>query len=75
MHVSRVAPDGPVPGLMHRRRVVGKTITYVGLDVHAKTISGACRGGPAALRHALVGGYETVREMVVEGLRKAGLPE
>ncbi len=39
MQVSRVAPDGPVPGLMHRRWVMGKTITYVGLDVHKKTIS------------------------------------
>src|SRR6202047_5032323 len=34
MQVTRVAPDWPVPSLMHRRRVVGDRITYVGLDVH-----------------------------------------
>src|SRR6201993_3978871 len=34
MQVSRVARDWPVPGLMHRRRVMGDRITYVGLDVH-----------------------------------------
>src|SRR5258708_6892792 len=39
MQVSRIAPDGPVPSLMHRRRVMGKLITYVGLDVHKETIS------------------------------------
>jgi hypothetical protein len=34
MQVTRVAPDWPAPSLMHRRRVVGDRITYVGLDVH-----------------------------------------
>jgi hypothetical protein len=34
MQVPRVAPDWPVPSLMHRRQVVGDFITYVGLDVH-----------------------------------------
>jgi len=34
MQVARVAPDWPVAILMHRRRVVGDRITYVGLDVH-----------------------------------------
>src|SRR6202011_4945955 len=34
MQVARVAPDWPVPSLMHRRRVMGDNITYVGLDVH-----------------------------------------
>src|SRR5215831_12669944 len=34
MQVARVAPDWPVPSLMHRRRVLGDRITYVGLDVH-----------------------------------------
>jgi hypothetical protein len=34
MQVARVAPGWPVPSLMHRRRVVGDRITYVGLDVH-----------------------------------------
>jgi hypothetical protein len=34
MQVARVAPDWPVPSLMHRRRVVGDRIKYVGLDVH-----------------------------------------
>jgi hypothetical protein len=34
MQVTGVAPDWPVPSLMHRRRVVGDRITYVGLDVH-----------------------------------------
>jgi transposase len=34
MQAARVAPDWPVPSLMHRRRVLGDRITYVGLDVH-----------------------------------------
>src|SRR5215468_3857793 len=34
MQVARVAPDWPVSSLMHRRRVLGDRITYVGLDVH-----------------------------------------
>src|ERR1700751_4024024 len=38
MQVARVTPDGPVPGLMHRRRVMGDRITYVGLDVHKEGI-------------------------------------
>src|SRR5690348_1304192 len=39
MQASRVVPDGPVPSLMHRRRVMAKPITYVGLDVHKDTIA------------------------------------
>jgi hypothetical protein len=39
MQGTRVAPDGPVPSLMHRRRVMSKIITYVGLDVHKETIA------------------------------------
>jgi transposase len=38
MQVARVAPDWPVPSLMHRRRAVGDRITYVGLDVHKEGI-------------------------------------
>src|SRR6266480_4451644 len=38
MQVARVAPDWPVPSLMHRRRVVEDRITYVGLDVHKQGI-------------------------------------
>src|SRR5438132_3365529 len=38
MPVTRVAPDWPVPSLMHRRRVVGDGIAYVGLDVHKEGI-------------------------------------
>src|SRR5215472_7595054 len=38
MQVARVAPDWPAPSLMHRRRVVGDRITYVGLDVHKEGI-------------------------------------
>src|ERR1700746_3810966 len=34
MQVARIAPDWPVPSLMHRRRVMGDRITYIGLDVH-----------------------------------------
>src|SRR3954467_8654847 len=37
--LSRVAPGGPVPSLMHRRRVMDKPIIYVGLDVHKDTIA------------------------------------
>src|SRR3974377_946445 len=39
MQAWRVAPDGAVPSLMHRRRVMAKSITYVGLDVHKDTIA------------------------------------
>src|SRR2546422_9818399 len=50
MQVTRVAPGWPVPSLMHRRRVVGDRITYVGLDVHKEGIvvavaEGGLRGG------------------------------
>src|SRR6201997_797492 len=38
MQVTRVAPDWPVPSLMHRRRVVGDRISYIGLDVHKEGI-------------------------------------
>src|SRR4029077_13336697 len=38
MQVARVAPDWPVPSLMHRRRVMADRITYVGLDVHKEGI-------------------------------------
>src|SRR6201981_1436261 len=38
MQVARVAPDWPVPSLMHRRRVLADRITYVGLDVHKEGI-------------------------------------
>src|SRR5215469_9124960 len=38
MQVARVAPDWPVSSLMHRRRVLGDRITYVGLDVHKEGI-------------------------------------
>src|ERR1700758_169825 len=38
MQVTRVAPDWPVPRLMHRTRVVGDGVTYVGLDVHKEGI-------------------------------------
>src|SRR5215831_16751302 len=38
MQVARAAPDWPMPSLMHRRRVVGERITYVGLDVHKEGI-------------------------------------
>jgi len=47
MQVVRVAPDRPVPSLMHRRRVVGDCITYIGLDVHKDGIVVAvAEGGP-----------------------------
>src|SRR3979490_1963684 len=49
MQVTRVAPDRPVPSLLHRRRVMADRITYVGLDVHKESIvvavaSGGLRG-------------------------------
>src|SRR6201997_1964023 len=65
MQVARGAPDWPVRSLMHRRRVLGDRITYVGLDVHKDGIvvavaEGGLRGegrdygrianAPAALR-------------------------
>src|SRR6516164_9800084 len=45
MQVARVAPDWPVPSLMHRRRVVEDRITYVGLDVHKEGIVVAVAAG------------------------------
>src|SRR5215468_10113211 len=73
MQVARVTPDWPVPSLMHRRRVLGDRITYVGLDVHKEGIvvavaEGGLRGEvreygriantPAALRRlAVVGAW------------------
>jgi hypothetical protein len=38
MQATRVAPDWPVPSFMHRRRILGERITYVGLDVHKEWI-------------------------------------
>src|SRR5271163_3564497 len=45
MQVARVAPGWPAPSLMHRRRVMGDRITYVGLDVHKDTIVVAVADG------------------------------
>ena len=45
MQATRVVPDRPVPSLMHRRRVVGDRITYVGLDVHKDGIANWRRPG------------------------------
>jgi hypothetical protein len=45
MQVARVAADWPVPSLMHRRRVVGDRITYIGLDVHKEGIAVAVAEG------------------------------
>ena len=39
MQVARIAPDWPVPSLMHRRRALKQLITYIGLDVHKETIA------------------------------------
>jgi hypothetical protein len=72
-----VAPDWPVPSLMHRRRVLGDRITYVGLDCHKDGIvvavaEGGVRGEvrdygriantPAALQRL-------VRKLGQEGVR------
>jgi transposase len=43
--VTRIAPDWPAPSLMHRRRVMGDRITYVGLDVHKEGIVVAAAEG------------------------------
>jgi hypothetical protein len=45
MQAARVAPDWPVPSFMHRRRVLGDRITYVGLDVHKDGIVVVAEGG------------------------------
>src|SRR5262249_23029376 len=45
MQVARIAPDRPAPSLMHRRRVMGDRITYVGLDVHKDGIAVAVAEG------------------------------
>src|SRR4030088_768803 len=49
MQVTKIAPDRPVPSLMHSRRVMADRITYIGLDVHKESIvvavaSGGLRG-------------------------------
>jgi transposase len=48
-----VASEIPTPSLMHRRRVLNKPITYIGLDVHKDTI---------AVALAEAGGDKDVRE-------------
>src|SRR5215813_4205421 len=45
MQVARVAPDWLVPSLMHRRRVLGDCIAYIGLDVHKDGIAVAVAEG------------------------------
>ena len=45
MKVARVALDRPVPSLMHRRRVLGDCIAYIGLDVHKDGIAVAVAEG------------------------------
>jgi len=45
MQVARVAPDWLVPSLMHRRRVLGDCIPYIGLDVHNDGIAVAVAEG------------------------------
>src|SRR5271155_1330558 len=45
MQVARVAPGWPAPSLMHRRRVMVDSITYVGLDVHKDSVFVALAGG------------------------------
>src|ERR1700746_574675 len=45
MQVTRIAPDWPVPSLMHRRRVMADCISDVGLDVHKDGIVVAIADG------------------------------
>src|SRR5215831_3528969 len=45
MQVARVAPDWLAPSLMHRRRVLGDRITYIGFDVHKDGIAVAVAEG------------------------------
>ena len=61
MQRTRVAPDDSVPSLMHRRRVMEKTITYVGLDVHKEPIAVALAEGGLAPRHATTARSRTHR--------------
>src|ERR671939_169451 len=53
MKLARVAPGGPAPSLMQRRRVMGECITFVGLDVHKQTITVAlaASGQRGEMRH------------------------
>ena len=39
MQACRGLRGYPAPSLMHRRRVLDESITYVGLDVHKSTIA------------------------------------
>jgi hypothetical protein len=50
MQVTKVAPDWPVPSLMHRRRVLADCIIYVGLDAHKDGIVVAIAAAAAAAR-------------------------
>src|ERR1700682_6345570 len=45
MQATRLAPDRPVPSLLHRRRVMADRTTYVGLDVHKESIVAAVAAG------------------------------
>src|SRR6201998_1789351 len=77
MQVAGVAPDWPVPSLMHRRRVVEDRITYVGLDVHKEGIvvavaEGGLRGEGreyGRIAHTAAALDRLVRKLGGEGVR------
>src|SRR5438105_11720440 len=75
MQVTRVAPDRPVPSLMHRRRVMADRITYVGLDVHKEGIvvavaEGGLRG--EVREHGRIANTAAALDRLMRKLRRRG---
>src|SRR6202049_230630 len=70
MQATRVAPDRPVPSLMHRRRVMADRITYVGLDVHKDNIVVAGAGGGLRSEVREYGGISNTAAALDRLLRK-----
>src|SRR5579871_6580200 len=77
MQVSRVAPEWPVPSLMHRRRVMADRIIYVGLDVHKVDVVVAVAegGGRGDVRdHGRIANTPVALDRLVRKLGREGRP-
>src|SRR5258708_3554886 len=72
MQVTRVAPDRPVPSLMHRRRVMADRITYVGLDVQKEGVVGGVGSGGLREEVGEYGGIANTPTALDRLLRKLG---